>query len=244
MSDLAEVLLSRVDQRLAEMGKSRYWLSKEASEGKSTKVLADVERRRAVPKEARLRRIAELLDVSVDWLMGRTENRAPVRSEVGLLHDVRLDFRHEPGEPGIPVVGTGDCADLTVEDDEGHKLQVERSSFDPDYHVTFVTRPPALRGDRQAYAIYFHGSSMEPRYYAGEIGIVQPSRHAGPGDFVVAQLREEGTEEVVSVLVKRLVRSTTAYIELEQFNPPLTFRLPRAKVKHIHRIVPPSELLW
>lgn len=243
MSETAQTLVARIDARLAEIHKSRWWLSKEVTDGKRHGVVTDIERKGFIPAEPRLRRMAELLETTVDYLMGRTANPAQVRSEVS-LGDVRLPFRGaNPEEPGIPVVGTGDCADLEV-NVNSHVEWIERTTFDPDLTIRYLDRPPALRGDRSAYAIYFHGSSMEPRFFAGEIGIVQPSRPAGPGDFVVVQINDGTSDEVITVLVKRLVRQTAGFIELEQFNPPLIFRLPRQKVARIHRIVPPTELLF
>ena len=49
--------------------------------------------------------------------------------------------------------------------------------------------------------------------------------------------------EVISVLVKQLVRTTATHYELTQHNPPLTFRIAKAEVAEIHRIIPLAELL-
>jgi phage repressor protein C with HTH and peptisase S24 domain len=159
-----------------------------------------------------------------------------------MLGERRNEFRGPSASPGVPLVGTGDCAELDATDPSGHHVRVERSSFDPDFPIRFLERPPALLGSRNAYAIYFHGTSMEHRFYAGEIGYVDPDRHASPSDFVVVQLTNGAGDEVVSVLVKRLVRQTPNYVELEQFNPPLIFRIERRLVARMHRILPPSEL--
>ena len=48
---------------------------------------------------------------------------------------------------------------------------------------------------------------------------------------------------MISVLVKQLVRTTASHYELTQHNPPLTFRIAKAQVAEIHRIIPLSELL-
>ena len=243
MPEDAVTLLDRLDRRLAEMDKSRYWLAKEASEGRNTGFITDIDRKGYIPKEPRLRRMAELLGVSVDWLMGRTDVPGQVQSEVG-VSDRGLDLNGLPPDmPGIPLVGTGDCADLEVCDESGRMVTVERSSFDSDYHVRIIQRPPALRGARDLYAIYFHGESMTPRFEPGEIGIVDPGRHARPGDYVLVQINSGESDEVVSVLVKRLVRATNRELTLEQFNPPLVFTVPRDRVARYHRIVPQTELL-
>lgn len=238
MAETAKTLLERTDARLAELGKSRYWLSKEATDGKSTSVFTDVARKGYLPSEPRLRRIAAALGVSVDWLMGRTDNRSPARSEVSLLADPRTEFNGFPLPlPRVPVMGTGDCADLAVCDQTGQMIDIEQSSFDPDYHVDYLERPQSLAGDRHAYAIEFRGGSMEPRFFAGERALVSPGRHAGPGDDVVVQLNDGESGDVVSVLVKRLLGQNSTEIVLQQYNPPITFRVPRNRVARIHRIV-------
>lgn len=244
----ADVLLERIDTRLAEIDKTRYWLSLQVTDGKSTRVFTDIARTGYLPKEARMRRIAEVLGLNLDYLMLRSNHPGLVHSEVGVSDRILEWHGPERGVPGIPLVGTGDCADLEVCDQSGHLASVERSSFDPDYHVRYLQRPPALSGAKDIYAIYFHGSSMEPRFEPGEIGIVDPRRHAGPGNYVLVQLRpdtcDEASDEVVSVLVKRLVRQNSNEIVLEQFNPPLIFSVPRARVAHVHRIMRHTDLLF
>ena len=244
MPETAKILLDRIDHRLAEMGKSRYWLSKETSDGKSHQIVTDIERKGTVPREPRLVRMAELLGVSTDWLMGRSDDPQQVRSEVS-LSDKRIDWNGPPrDEPGIPIVGTGDCADLEVHTDSGEMAHIERSSFDEDYHVRMIARPPALRGARDLYAIYFHGESMLPRFEPGEVGIVDPGRPARTGDYVLVQLNGGDSDDVVSVLVKRLVRQTAKAVVLEQFNPALTFTVPKQRIARIHRILQQTDLLF
>lgn len=207
-------------------------------------LIRDVKRKGHAPSADNLVKIAEELDTSVEYLMGRTGNPKPVRSEVGIGTD-EIDFDHAAtaGEP-IPLMGTGDCADLSVIDEAGHEIAIERSSFDADYHVRYIRRPPLLAGRRGVYAIYFHGSSMEPRFYAGEVGLVDPNRPPGPGEYALVQLNTGDSDEVISVLVKKLVRRTAQELVLEQYNPPLTFSLPMREVQRVHRIMPQTELLF
>lgn len=236
----AEILIERVDRRLKELGKSRWWLSKEITGGKSHGVITDINRRGFLPSEPRLRLMAEALETTTDYLMGRVETPAQPVSEVSFA-ELRPEWRDADGAR-IPLVGTGYCDDLHIETDDG-EVEIERVMLDMDHVVRMVERPPPLWNARDAYAIYFQGSSMEPRFYQGEIGIVDPNRPPGPGSFVVVQLTEAGGDDVVTVLVKQLVRQTGAYVELRQFNPELTFRLPRSRVKRLQRIFMPNELL-
>lgn len=207
------------------------------------------------PSATKLTQLAEALDTNVDYLTGTTDNPGPINSEVG-VGDRLPPFRHFPREePMIPLVGTGDCADLEVCNESGQMVDVQRSSFDPDFHVRYIARPPALAGARDLYAIYFHGTSMSPRFEPGEVGIVDPRRPAAPGDYVLVQLFDEadrpatdgdpvGDRFVTSVLVKRLVRQSAKEVALEQLNPPLVFTVPRDQVARVHRIMPQTELLF
>lgn len=236
-------LQRRIRERLDAIGKTPYAVSREigANPGYVRDILDPA--KTSTPSAKRMMDLARVLETTTEYLMGDAGTPEPVRSEVA-LSDRRIDWRGpRPDEPGIPLVGTGDCADLEVRSDSGAMVAIDRASFDPEYHVTYIQRPDALRGDREAYAIYFHGSSMEPRFFAGEIGIAQPTRPPRPGDYVVVQLTNGASDDVASVLVKRLVRVAGDVVELEQHNPALVFRLPRRQVKRMHRIIPPTDML-
>src|SRR3546814_7244505 len=77
---------------------------------------------------------------------------------------------------------------------------------------------------------------------------VDPRRAPSIGDDVIVQLVGEvnpGADpaEIKHVLVKQLMRNTAAYYELQQFNPPVTFKVPKSKVHAVHRVIPLAELL-
>lgn len=245
MAKPAEILIERIDRRLAEQGKSRYWLSQEVSDGKSVTVVRDIDRRKSMPAADRLERIARALGTTTEWLLGETADPTPVRSDVA-LSDKHIDWRGpERGEPGIPLMGTGDCASIDLCSESGELVAIDRASFDDDYPVRMIARPPALRGARDLYAVHFVGDSMEPRYESGEVALVDPHRPVGRGDYVLVQLTGgNGDSAVTTVLAKRLVRRNAKELVLEQFNPPLTFIVPAAKVARIHRILPQTELLF
>ena len=87
---------------------------------------------------------------------------------------------------------------------------------------------------------------MSPRFEDGESAFVERGRPPRIGDEVVVYLRdkaEDDGERAAGVLVKRLVRNSVSYIELEQFNPPVQFRIDRSDVVRIDRVIPWSELL-
>lgn len=156
----------------------------------------------------------------------------------------RLAFQGNDRPRDVPVLGTAECGTIDLHSDNT-LVQVETMELHVDDVVDHVRRPIALDNRRDAYAIYFHGNSMAPRYEPGEIAYVDPKRPPGRLDYVVVQLRRpdgEG-ERIYRVLAKRLVRRTAEFYELEQFNPPLLFRVPVKDVAHCHRIFEWSELV-
>jgi transcriptional regulator with XRE-family HTH domain len=192
-----------------------------------------------VPSEARARALAEALETTTDWLFGRVESSLQPLSEVS-FSEKRADWRETKGQK-LPIYGTGYCADLRLACDDSY-VDIEQTLFDPTQTVGLIDRPPALRSSEHSYAIYFHGSSMEPRFYQGEIGIVTPTPPPGPGDFVVVQLNDGNGDDVIHVLVKRLVRTSSSFVELEQFNPPLIFKVDRRRVTRMHKILGPNQI--
>jgi hypothetical protein len=239
----SEALLARIDQRLAELGKSRWSLSMAVTNGASHGVIRDIARRKSMPGGERLRAIAEELETTTDWLLGKVDNPTQPVSEVS-FRDPPTPWRGPP-DTRIPVLGSAYCDDLLVhvEDANGADVHIERVQLETDHVVRMVERPPALWNSPDAYGIYYHGSSMEPRFFQGDIGIADPRRPPSPGDFVVVQITEPYGDEVITVIVKQLERIAGKYYYLKQFEPKLTFRLERNRVKRIHRILTLNEIL-
>lgn len=86
--------------------------------------------------------------------------------------------------------------------------------------MDYVSRPPHLAGAIGPYAVYVASSSMEPRYYAGEIVYIHPGRTVTPGAFVLVQVKPGSEGEAPRAFIKRLVRRTATKMTFEQFNPP------------------------
>ena len=230
----------RIDQKRAERGLSDRELSLQAT-GKPD-LIRDMKRRGNLPSAGAMSRLAETLGTTSDWLLGIADSPDQPRSEVS-FRDAPASFRGFEIE-GIPLVGTAWCDDLAVEGEDGGSYSVERVLLETDHTIRMISRPPALWAAKDAYAIYFHGASMEPRFRQGDIGVVDPRRPPAPGDDVVVQLTDgNGGTDVMTVLVKELVRVTSAEVRLRQFNPAATFAIPRRQVARLHRIVPMIELL-
>lgn len=236
------MLLERLDQRRAELGLSDRQLSLQAT-GKPD-LVRDMRRKGHLPSAENLEGLAVFLGVSVDWLLGKADDPDAVISDVA-VRELPREYRGPPREgPAIPLLGTGDCADIELTDENGELVSIGRSTFDAQHQVRLIARPPALRGARDLYAIYFQGESMAPRFEPGEVGIVDPSRPVRSGDYVLVQLNSGESEEVTSVLVKRLVHHNSQRALLEQFNPAIRFTVPRARISRIHRILPQTDLLF
>ncbi|MCT2398501.1 LexA family transcriptional regulator [Novosphingobium mangrovi (ex Huang et al. 2023)] len=234
-----QILADRVGKLVAESGRSARDISIAAT-GKPD-LVRDILRERRMPNGEALHDLARELGTTSDYLLGKATSANPVRSEVS-IHAPPSALTERPGDiGGIPLLGTGYCDDLAIEDDDG-SFEIERVMLELDHVVQMIRRPPALSNAPDAYAIYFHGSSMEPRYYQGEMAIVDPRRPPSPGDFVVVQLSNGEDHDIITVLVKQLVRVAKDYVELRQFNPDRTFSIDRRKVRRLHRIVSNNEL--
>ncbi len=143
----------------------------------------------------------------------------------------------------LPVLGTAEGADQPV-DGNGHPIMIESMLLTLTDAIEHRIRPPALQHRSDVYCLYITGQSMEPRYEAGELVYVDAKRPAAIGDYVIIQLRgeEDNEDNVVRVMVKRLVKRGPDWIEFEQFNPQHIFRLPKNLVMRMHRIMRTEEL--
>ncbi|MDB5584856.1 MAG: putative phage repressor [Bradyrhizobium sp.] len=104
--------------------------------------------------------------------------------------------------------------------------------------VADILAPASLDGVPNAYAVYVAGSSMEPRYFAGEAAFVHPGLPVRRGDFVVAQiLTGEDGDSAPLAYVKRFVSMDDKKLRLEQFNPKKTLEFPRKRVVSVHLIL-------
>lgn len=238
VKDERDQLAERVALRIKALERNPREVSIAAS-GKPD-LVRDIYRHKRMPTGPALHDLAAELETTTDYLLGRVDVPDQVRSEVS-IRDISTEWQGNRKD-SIPVLGTGYCEDLILEGDDGEAFSVERVMLETDHVVRMIERPPALWNAREAYAIYFHGSSMEPRFYQGELGIVDPRRPPSPGDFVVVQLNNGESDSVVNVLVKQLVRTGGGFIYLKQFNPERSFRVARGLVSRMHRICGPNEL--
>jgi Peptidase S24-like len=101
-----------------------------------------------------------------------------------------------------------------------------------------LARPASLASDETAYAVTIVGASMWPRFRPGRCIAVSAKASVAIGDDVLVKLKgpnEAGT--VVHALIKELVSSSSAGVQLRQFNPDRTFGVPAAEIASIERVL-------
>jgi SOS-response transcriptional repressor LexA len=106
--------------------------------------------------------------------------------------------------------------------------------------ITEIDAPPPLAGVAGAYAVMVVGTSMEPRYFAGEAVYVSPRMPVRAGDFVVAQIAAHEGEPPLAYVKRYLGRSDRS-VRFEQLNPAKRLTFPADRIVSIHRVVMSGE---
>jgi phage repressor protein C with HTH and peptisase S24 domain len=230
-----EILETRVKERLKATGLSARGASLAAVN--SPDVVRYIWERQAMPSADKLARIAAVLGTTVDYLLGKSEEPGEAIAPVPGFKMPSRTTRD------LPVYGTALAADRDFLDRDGHPTTVEQVDLLMSSAMDYIIRPPLLVGRSEIFAVYVSGESMSPRFFSGDAVLVEPNRPAAIGDDVLVLLRgavDQG-EEITGALIKKLVRRSASFVELEQYNPPLTFRIPTADIHKIHRIKPWPE---
>lgn len=207
------------------------------------------------PRTDTLERVVGAIGLTLaEFYAGQTPNRANVRHR---LETPSNDYRPAPADllsngnfphgltRDIPVLGTAEGAAESV-GENGDPMLIESICLSLSEVIEYKVRPSSLVQRKDIYALYISGESMVPRFEQGELVYVDPQRPPSIGDDVIVQLRAEradGDEQVIRALVKRLRRRSTDYAEFEQYNPPMTFRLPTNSIARMHRIMRLDELV-
>lgn len=186
---------------------------------------------------------AAKLGVPTDWLLrggpmpAVNVEAARIVSEVaptGILDPRAEKYGSEVLEP-IPLLGTAMAGEWS-----GPDKHIELTELDLGEILDQVARPLSMVADRNAYAVTIVGDSMWPRFRPGRRVIVSPRAPVSIGDDVILQLLgpadDGGERRVVMVLIKELVRRSAAYVELRQFNPDITFKVPIDQIAGLHKV--------
>jgi phage repressor protein C with HTH and peptisase S24 domain len=135
-----------------------------------------------------------------------------------------------------PVFGTALGAERVIDGEA-----VEQTMLNTGEVIEYRKRPAITNGVERVYGLYVQGSSMYPAHRDGAFLFAQHDAPLRVGDDVVVYLRpldasDDGTT-ARCVLVKRLVKRTAQYVELEQFTPAKVFRIPMVDVLRIDRVL-------
>lgn len=232
MNDQQAILIDRIDARLQALLMSDRKASLKAC-GKPD-IIRDI-RRGKVPLSSRLAELADALETTTGYLQGKTENPAPEGVEPRPIPEFLTMDRD------VPVYGTAIGADIAFWSEHVGEVAVEQTDLNTGEAIDYFRRPPALRERRDIYILYPAGESMVPAFEPGRAFLVDPKRAPSIRDYVVVYLRDRADEFAAAVLIKRLVKRSASFIELEQFNPAATFRIDMRQVRQIHRIMPWDE---
>jgi SOS-response transcriptional repressor LexA len=137
-----------------------------------------------------------------------------------------------PQVPPLPLVATAMAGEWGSEGSAIELTELRRGEI-----VDRLPRPASLANDPSAYAMTIVGDSMWPRFRPGRRVAVSPKAPVSVGDDVVVTLAGVDESGCASVLVKELVRRSGEWLELRQFNPDLTFRVPAEEAGRIEKVV-------
>lgn len=210
-------VLVRIEQRLAALHLSASKAS--LLSGLSSDGIRNL--RRAVKSGERsgasiktLEALAPVLGVTSSWLIDGTD-------------DAQSNLEAQSAHQALPVYGLA----------AGAITGAHTRSNDP---VEYVACPPGLNTVRDAYALIVVGSSMEPRYFTGELVYINPHRPVRGGDHVVIQ---ENRDNGIQVSIKLFEKYTDQNVVTRQYNPPSEIKFLRSRVLHVHRVMTINELM-
>jgi hypothetical protein len=230
-------LLDRIEERLADLNLSDRKASLEAV-GKPD-MIRDIRRGR-MPAANRLNSLADVLGASAEYLLGETDILPAASQSMP-----RVVPRIQEMPKDIPVYGTAIGADASFMSEVDQAVAIEQIDLDYSDVIDRFRRPPLLAGRKDVYGLYVAGTSMEPAFESGRGILVDPKRPPAVRDYVVVYIAPPGShadmDGVRSVLLKRLVRRSASYIELAQFEPATTFRVPTKVIQAMHRVMPWDE---
>ena len=151
---------------------------------------------------------------------------------VGLAEHAPFQWRG-PQLPPLPLVASAMAGEWG-----SRGSMIELTELRPGEVLDRVPRPLTLAYDASAYAMTIVGDSMWPRFRPGRRVAVSPKAPVSIGDDVIVRLAGlDGSDGRVPVLVKELVRRSGSGLELRQFNPDVTFRVPAEEVATIEKVI-------
>lgn len=229
--------------RMAELRERKGWMRPELARrmGTSAQQVERLEKGQRNLTQKWMERAAAALECDIVEILRDTRvgYTPPPNAEAFRMEGASAERMHRD----LPIFGTALGASRIVDGEA-----IEQTTLNSGEIVAYAKRPPILNGRADAYGLYVMGSSMYPVYPEGTTILAERKRPPRVGDDVVVYLRpedalEDDGERARMVLVKRLVRRSATYVELHQFTPDLTFRIPRDSVLRIDRVLTLSDLI-
>jgi phage repressor protein C with HTH and peptisase S24 domain len=182
-------------------------------------------RKESVPGGNSLNQIAVALGVDTSWILTGSTKMAENSPELKAP-----SFPYRSTMPlDVPVRGTAAGSHL-------------RGAFQLDSDIVdYVRRPETLATAKDIYALYVEGSSMEPRYFPGDLVYINPNKPPRSGDVIVVQSKyhdEHQIEATIGVYVKKI----DGHIIIQKYNPPAEVKIKCNEATIIHRVLTVNEI--
>jgi SOS-response transcriptional repressor LexA len=190
-----------------------------------------------------LRPLADFLEMPTERVLALLAKTEKTESSAGRAIGIVGPASSDGGfvAKAVDIAGRGRVArDLPI---YGSAMGGADGSFAMNGEVMdYAERPPALAGSQSAYGIYVQGDSMSPRFEAGWLLHVNPTRPVRRGDNVVVQLQADDPDDAPLAYVKMFEARTPSLLIVVQFNPRMELSWPIDRVVSVHRIVGIGEM--
>lgn len=213
--EFSPTMTEDIPERLARLLKERNLKMKPVSleAGLGETAVSDIIKRRAKsPRMETLTRIANAIGVDPQVLIYGDNKPDAFRAKEKLHRTVAQGAPQD-----LPIYGDPS----TISDN------FELNRGDP---IDFIARPAILANNTKAFACYVTGKNMEPRYYRGELLLIDPVRPFQVTDYVLIEMNN-GIATVR--LLQEIGRDS---ITVTQLNPEIDQQIPRDNVRHIYKI--------
>ncbi|MBD1373781.1 helix-turn-helix domain-containing protein [Hazenella sp. IB182357] len=91
--------------RLRELREEKGWEQRELKDiiGVSQSTLSEYENGKKVPRPDKLKKITEIFDVSVDYMLGKTDEKKPINNNKKQELDLEKIMKMNPHIGGVPI---------------------------------------------------------------------------------------------------------------------------------------------
>lgn len=221
-----ETIGDRIQARIDEMGISQAELSRRCGISQSGMNFIITGK---IKKPTGLDVIADALHVSVDWLMGRSEQPP---SQIIRIHDSEKKPMGRPKasikSSFIPIKATA-AGDLKA----GKKM--------PSKNIGKIQWPPQFQSMEGVYAVYVSGNSMAPAFNNKDLALISPHLPYGKGDIVVFV---ENQSEFVGkeMSIKTYIGEEGDKTVFQQLYPLNRIEIPTTNIQYIHKVLSHREI--